>query len=74
MFTCCRNVVLRRMYLLYEEFLPAFGLEKTNRHDMQKLKEAQIAKARANAAATAKMAASGPNTDHIVCNHSFSLC
>jgi len=46
MYTCCRNVVLRRMYLLFEEFLPAFGLEKKVRHDINSLGKAAAAKAK----------------------------
>src|SRR5258708_6327281 len=60
MSTCCRNVTLRRMYLMFEEFLPAFGLDKTDRHDMQKLREAQIAKAAKAKADARSAAAAGP--------------
>ncbi|XP_021947381.1 protein maelstrom homolog isoform X1 [Folsomia candida] len=59
MYTCCRNVVLRRMYLIFEEFLPAFCLAKTDRHDMEKLKQAQIAKAAKAKADCNKRAAAG---------------
>lgn len=68
MYTCCRNVTLRRMYLMFEEFLPAFGLQKTDRHDMQKLREAQIAKEKKAKTDARAAAAAGPQQpEEMVC-------
>jgi hypothetical protein len=60
MYTCCRNIVLKRMYLIFEEFLPAFGLDRTERHDINSLGKAAAAKAKSVVAKA--VAASHPVT------------
>lgn len=54
------------MYLIFEEFLPAFCLAKTDRHDMEKLKQAQIAKAAKAKADCNKRAAAGGSPEGVI--------
>lgn len=37
MHTCAQSIVMRRAYMLFEEFVPGFGYEWVDKHKIDKL-------------------------------------